>query len=319
VITDSAGNIKAESDYRPFGAEVQFTNNDGNDYKFTGQKRDTESGLDFFGARYYSNAYGRFVTPDWSAGPATVPYANLDNPQTLNLYRYVPVTGIDPDGHRFESIVGEGGGWGLDTLVVGARLLSTQDLIDKLLAQSKLPGELPRLTPDPTQIDPDGPCYTEEALARMKGTAPSMGAAHRGEVYSYGAVWMSAFAMYNQANNGLNGATAFIDYCDVPSPTSEDFKGGEEPHMELGNQLYTRTNLAKNDPQYVDLNKGAEDSQVGSGYVGLSAIPVAAAMNEEVTACANKRYATPANHPWVPGPGPAVWSNPFKESPYPQK
>jgi len=52
VITDSAGVIKAESDYYPWGGELQFVNNDTNDYKFTGKKRDTETGLDYFGARY---------------------------------------------------------------------------------------------------------------------------------------------------------------------------------------------------------------------------------------------------------------------------
>jgi uncharacterized protein RhaS with RHS repeats len=36
VITDSAGVIKAESDYYPWGGELQFVNNDTNDYKFTG-------------------------------------------------------------------------------------------------------------------------------------------------------------------------------------------------------------------------------------------------------------------------------------------
>ena len=52
VITDSAGVIKAESDYYPWGGELQFVNNDSNDYKFTGRKRDAETGLDYFGARY---------------------------------------------------------------------------------------------------------------------------------------------------------------------------------------------------------------------------------------------------------------------------
>jgi YD repeat-containing protein len=50
VITDSAGAIKAESDYYPWGGELQFVNNDSNDYKFTGKKRDAETGLDYFGA-----------------------------------------------------------------------------------------------------------------------------------------------------------------------------------------------------------------------------------------------------------------------------
>ena len=57
VIADSAGTIKADSDYYPFGGELLFVNNDANDYKFTGQKRDAESGLDYFGARYYSSAF----------------------------------------------------------------------------------------------------------------------------------------------------------------------------------------------------------------------------------------------------------------------
>jgi RHS repeat-associated protein len=68
--------IKSESDYYPWGGELQLVNNDTNDYKFTGKKRDTETGLDYFGARYYSNGMGRFVTPDWSAGP------NQKNPTT---------------------------------------------------------------------------------------------------------------------------------------------------------------------------------------------------------------------------------------------
>ena len=32
---------------------------------------------------------GRFMSPDWSAKLMPVPYAKLDNPQTLNLYAYV--------------------------------------------------------------------------------------------------------------------------------------------------------------------------------------------------------------------------------------
>ena len=33
-------------------------------HKFTGKERDSESGLDNFGARYDSSQYGRFMTPD---------------------------------------------------------------------------------------------------------------------------------------------------------------------------------------------------------------------------------------------------------------
>jgi RHS repeat-associated protein len=68
----------------------------------TGKERDAETGLDYFGARYFSGAQGRFTSPDWSAKPQPVPYANLRDPQTLNLYGYVrnnPLKNHDPDGH----------------------------------------------------------------------------------------------------------------------------------------------------------------------------------------------------------------------------
>jgi RHS repeat-associated protein len=88
MITDATGNIKDESDYYPWGGELRFANNDpANHYKFTGKERDAELGLDYFGARYYSNGLGRFITPDWSATP--VPYVDLADPQSLNQYSYV--------------------------------------------------------------------------------------------------------------------------------------------------------------------------------------------------------------------------------------
>lgn len=70
--------------------------------KFTGKERDTESGLDMFGARYYASSLSRFMTPDWAAGPNPVPYASFGDPQTLNLYGYVrnnPLSKADLDGH----------------------------------------------------------------------------------------------------------------------------------------------------------------------------------------------------------------------------
>jgi RHS repeat-associated protein len=102
VITDSAGAPKGESDSYPWGGELQLVSNDSNHYKFTGKERDVESGLDYFGARYYSSGLGRFVTSDWASKAATVPYADLTDPQSLNLYSYVrnlPTTKMDGDGH----------------------------------------------------------------------------------------------------------------------------------------------------------------------------------------------------------------------------
>jgi RHS repeat-associated protein len=61
---------------------------------FTAKERDAETGLDFFIARYYSSAGGRFTSPDPLGG-------SLRDPQTLNKYSYVrnnPLTLTDPMG-----------------------------------------------------------------------------------------------------------------------------------------------------------------------------------------------------------------------------
>ena len=69
---------------------------------YTGKMRDAETNLDYFGARYYSSGMGHWMTPDWDAKPAAVPYANFGDPQSLNLYAMVngsPVSHQDSDGH----------------------------------------------------------------------------------------------------------------------------------------------------------------------------------------------------------------------------
>ena len=88
----------------PFGDGQTTTGScgDPSPLHFTGKQRDTETGNDDFGARYFNSSMARWLTPDWSARPAGVLYADLLLPQTLNLYAYVgnnPVTHTDPDGH----------------------------------------------------------------------------------------------------------------------------------------------------------------------------------------------------------------------------
>jgi len=60
-------------------------------------------------ARHYPAKLGRWLSPDWSATPTPVPYAELADPQSLNLYAYVrnnPTSRTDPDGHRCYDIGG---------------------------------------------------------------------------------------------------------------------------------------------------------------------------------------------------------------------
>ena len=78
-------------------------------YGFTGKERDTESGNDYFLARYYNSTTGRFLSPDWSASVDPVPCANLGDPQTLNLYSYAynnPLLLVDLYGHAGCSLEG---------------------------------------------------------------------------------------------------------------------------------------------------------------------------------------------------------------------
>ena len=90
VTTRSNGVVCYDADFYPYGGERPYTNGCiENNYKFEGKERDSETGNDDFGARYYSNRFGRWLSADWSTVPAPVPYANLTNPQTLNLYAMV--------------------------------------------------------------------------------------------------------------------------------------------------------------------------------------------------------------------------------------
>ena len=104
LVTDVNGTMppQEESDFYPYGGEIPVSGSDPNHYKFTGKERDSESGLDNFGARYDASTLGRFMTPDWAAKPTSVPYAKFGDPETLNLYSYVqngPVNRADLDGH----------------------------------------------------------------------------------------------------------------------------------------------------------------------------------------------------------------------------
>jgi len=104
MFVDKTGAVLDDQDFYPWGGTVPGVgvSTSNNHYKFTGKERDSESGLDYFGARYYSNGLGRFITPDWAAKATAVPYAEFADPQSLNLYTYVrniPTTKVDADGH----------------------------------------------------------------------------------------------------------------------------------------------------------------------------------------------------------------------------
>ncbi len=103
VVVQSNGTLCYDADFTPYGAERPYISTCPQNFKFEGKERDPETLNDDFGARKYTWRFGRWLSSDWSAVPVAVPYANLTNPQTLNLYSMVaddPESFADLDGHN---------------------------------------------------------------------------------------------------------------------------------------------------------------------------------------------------------------------------
>jgi RHS repeat-associated protein len=104
IVTDANGTMppQYESDYFPYGGEIPITNGDTNHFKFIGKERDSETCgpnstcLDYFVARDFGSAFGRFLSADpGNAG------ADPSDPQSWNAYSYVgnnPLNLIDSSG-----------------------------------------------------------------------------------------------------------------------------------------------------------------------------------------------------------------------------
>jgi RHS repeat-associated protein len=81
--------------YYPWG-EAKGGTNPQDTWSYATYWRDSATGLDYANNRYYSNAYGRFMTPDPYYGSA-----KLQNPTSWNRYAYVlddPANANDPTG-----------------------------------------------------------------------------------------------------------------------------------------------------------------------------------------------------------------------------
>ena len=94
VQTDYAGVVEKDCASLPYG-DGESCAPTPTEHLFTGKERDSESGNDYFGARYYTSSIGRMMSPD--SGVDQHP----EDPQSWNLYSYVrnnPLNSVDPSG-----------------------------------------------------------------------------------------------------------------------------------------------------------------------------------------------------------------------------
>lgn len=94
LLTNNAGTVSDTYDYEAFGNLISATGATPNDYRYSGERFDSDLGAYHLRERYYSPQRGRFLTSD--------PFAGFtDLPRTLHKYLYVgadPVNYIDPNG-----------------------------------------------------------------------------------------------------------------------------------------------------------------------------------------------------------------------------
>lgn len=99
LVVDDAREILFSTNYKPFGLE--FAKVGSEIYKYSGEHYDSETGLYYFGARYYDPDLGRFITEDPLEGFG-------QDPQTLNRYIHGlnnPLRYRDPTGELIVTVI----------------------------------------------------------------------------------------------------------------------------------------------------------------------------------------------------------------------
>jgi RHS repeat-associated protein len=105
-VTDSGGSVVLHREHAPLGEVVEESATNDVNIGFTDQYTDAESGLDYFGARYYMPGVGRWASADplFGSGHGINPKnlsSYLADPQTRELWNYVsnkPLTMKDDGG-----------------------------------------------------------------------------------------------------------------------------------------------------------------------------------------------------------------------------
>jgi RHS repeat-associated protein len=102
LLTDSSGTAQATYTFDPYGNLVASTGSITNPLLFSGQYRDSESGLYYMRARYYDPSTGQFASMDPSVASTREPYAYVYN----NPVNLTDATGLDAWGDFQNFVVG---------------------------------------------------------------------------------------------------------------------------------------------------------------------------------------------------------------------
>ena len=102
--TNSDGAVISYEEYHPYGSTAYRSSKSDVDlslkrYRFTGKERDSETGLDYFGARYCASWLGRWTSSD--------PAGFVDGFNTFAFTLNNPISLKDPNGKQVTYILGE--------------------------------------------------------------------------------------------------------------------------------------------------------------------------------------------------------------------
>jgi RHS repeat-associated protein len=308
MMTDSSGTVISRHDFLPFGEEIPMGQagtspafagtTDGLTQKFTGKERDAESGLDYFGARYYGSALGRWTSPD----PLYLEMHRLTDPQQLNLYSYVrnnPLSLTDPDGRdiavkcadkancstatdqvngrkdgQFKVAIGDDGKWHPVGDVDTSKLSGAEKAFYGALTDTNTHATL-------TAVSGDGGVFF--GLSTGKGTN-TVDVADTAQLASAGLSPGSAVAHEAMEAYATAGGASLKDaHNNDPFPGFTLLGGGGRPTLSNGNVTGYQYNLRYN-------GAGGGNYQVNTTL--KTPVPVASFMNPQTRADAQKAVGT---------------------------
>jgi RHS repeat-associated protein len=198
VITDGNGARCQLNEYDPWGSVSKQDGNCDSTHKFTGKELDPETGLYYYGGRYYDPEISRFISPDPFVQDPT-------EPQNLNRYSYVdnnPVGYIDPSGYFYMSKSGGGSGglFGMIFTAIIGLLTGNPEIAIASIAVELIVAQLP--------------AKARHGMEIFGGIAMLLGGNPGGMFYvSAGAVGLSGSSGSEHVSgmlSGLGGVTSFL-------------------------------------------------------------------------------------------------------------